>query len=391
MEVWEKRARRDLNPGPPAPEAGAHEASSKLGEGVTPETHDSRFKYSWTPVIIGIRVSRVVVESNKVVLEFDDPDRLSKFIELLRLLGVTNNVEKKEVRIRYEDGFRLYLEKDRQLEERTTRDYLNYLKKLNGKVINYDLYLRVSHNKWLVKTIRLYLDYLYKKEEISFEDYQKLKSIFKVKKRSVVTNHKIYEEDLITALHHEDLKEPELLLLNVLLYSGVRFTEAVKLLNEFSEDKLECFNSFCRYAVFWLRGRKRCDWIYLPKELVDLLKEWKGYFKNKKINSLTRYFEKKYNVDLKLFRKFFYRVCRDVASKEICDFYQSRISGLSIGDLHYDNLLQRADQEYPKVVRRINDVIKEDLMSMSDGIPNEEAEIITSDEVDEFGEDYSEE
>jgi len=87
VEVWEKRARRDLNPGPPAPEAGAHEASSKLGEGVTPETHDSRFKYSWTPVIIGIRVSRVVVESNKVVLEFDDPDRLSKFIELLRLLG----------------------------------------------------------------------------------------------------------------------------------------------------------------------------------------------------------------------------------------------------------------------------------------------------------------
>jgi len=39
---------------------------------------------------------------------------------------------------------------------------MNYLRKFNGKVINYDPYLEVSSNKWLVKTIRLYLDYLYK-------------------------------------------------------------------------------------------------------------------------------------------------------------------------------------------------------------------------------------
>lgn len=58
---------------------------------------------------------------------------------MLRLLGVINNIERREIYTRYEDGFRLYLEKYRQLHERTTRNYLNYLKKLDGKVISYDL------------------------------------------------------------------------------------------------------------------------------------------------------------------------------------------------------------------------------------------------------------
>jgi len=327
-------------------------------------------------VINGTQVSRIIVEGSRLLLEFPDQDKLTKFVELLRLLGVTTNIEKREIRIRYEDSFRLYLEKDRQLDGRTIRDYLNYLRKLDGKVVDNTLYLEISHNKWAVKCVRLYLDYLYKRGELPWEDYQKLKDIFKVKKRVGINNCKINEEELITALYDERLKEAELVVLELLLYSGIRFSEAVKLLNEFSEDKLECFDSFCRYAMFWLRGRKRCDWVYIPKKLLDKLRRFRRYYASKKVHSLARHFEKKYNVDLKLFRKFFYRICRDTTGKEVCDFLQSRISGLSIGDVHYDDLLSRADRDYPSIVKRIDGLVKEVLLSMSEGVPVEGAEVV---------------
>jgi len=361
-----------LNPGPPAPQAGDLRPPIERGQGVTPDSH---LKYSWTSVINGTQVSRIIVEGRRLLLEFPDQDKLTKFVELLRLLGVTTIIEKREIRIRYEDGFRLYLEKDRQLDGRTIRDYLNYLRKLDGKVVDYTLYLEISHNKWMVKCVRLYLDYLHKRGEISFEDYQRLKSIFKVRKKVTVNSYRINEEDLIITLYHEDLKEPEILVLRLLLYSGVRFSEAIKLINEFDESKLECFDSFCRCGLFWLRGRKRCDWVYIPKKLLDKLRRFRGYYASKKVHSLARHFEKKYNVDLKLFRKFFYRVCRDTTGKEVCDFLQSRISELSIGDVHYDDLLSRADRDYPIIVKRIDDLIKEVLLLMSEGVPAEGVEV----------------
>lgn len=105
---------------------------------------------------------RIIVENNRVVIEFTSADDLSKFINFLQSLGVTSNIEKREVRIEYDGRFWEYLIKDRQLSEKTARDYMNYLKKLSGKTVNYDLYLEICDNKWKVKLIRIYLDYLYK-------------------------------------------------------------------------------------------------------------------------------------------------------------------------------------------------------------------------------------
>lgn len=58
---------------------------------------------------------------------------------------------------------------------------MRYLKKLDGKIINYVLYLEIFSNKWMVKCIRSCLDYLYERNDISWEELQKLKSILKVK------------------------------------------------------------------------------------------------------------------------------------------------------------------------------------------------------------------
>ena len=352
-----------MNPGPPAPKTGALEnllvgsrGAAKNSERVTP-SNVIRLIYSQLSDISGALMSKIIVENNKLILEFQDQDKLSKFIELLKILGVTAKIEKREIKIKYDEKFRDYLEKDRQLDKRTVVDYMRYLRKLDNKTINYDLYLSISHNKWLTKTVRLYLDYLYKRGEISWEDYQKMKGIFKVRKNHNFNNHHINTEELIEVLYNEKLREVELLVFEILLYSGIRFSEVIKLINEFNESRLECFDGFCRYSMFWIRGRKRCDYVYLPVKLVRKLRQWKGYYRGRKVHSISRYFEKKYKVDLKLFRKLFYRICRQTCEKEICDFIQSRISKLSIGDIHYDDLLSRTDKEYPGIVRKIDELI----------------------------------
>ncbi len=112
-------------------------------------------------------MNQVIVEGSKLILEFQDQDKLSKFLELLRYLGLTRTIKKKEIVIKYDELFRRYLEKDRQLSDRTIEDYMRYLRKLDSKTVNYGLYLEISNNKWMIKTVRLFLDYLYKRGEIS--------------------------------------------------------------------------------------------------------------------------------------------------------------------------------------------------------------------------------
>jgi len=331
-------------------------------------------------------VSRLTVEGNRLVLEFDNVEALTKFVEFLRSLGISN-IQKREIRIMLDKQFEEYLRKDRQLSERTVKDYLNYLKKLENEVMDYSLYLRIAHHKWMVKAVRLYIDYLFKAEKITAEEYQKLRSIFKVKQKRSVKPIAIDEEELILVFFHENLRPHEKLLFEILLFSGVRFSEAVKLVNEFDESKLECFENHCRYALFWSRGRKRCDWIYLPMLLVEELKKYRGLFVEKNLRTLYRNLKRKFGVDVKNYRKLFYRSCREVAEKEVCDFYQSRISRLSVGDIHYDNLLSRADKDYPKIVERIKQDIVGILESMSDGVPVSVIEVLHSYENNERGEE----
>ncbi|RLG88946.1 MAG: hypothetical protein DRO18_00420 [Thermoprotei archaeon] len=77
-------------------------------------------------------MSKIIVENNKQILDFQDPDKLS--IELLKMLGVTSSIKRKEIKIRYDEKFRDYLEKDRQPHERTVKDYKNYLKSWTGEL-----------------------------------------------------------------------------------------------------------------------------------------------------------------------------------------------------------------------------------------------------------------
>jgi len=297
------------------------------------------------------------IDGNRIIIEFVSLDALLKFVEFLKSLGVTI-IQRREIRIVVDKQFEEYLRKDRGLDERTIRDYLNYLRKIENEALDYNLYLRIAHSKWMVKAVRLYIDYLYKMERITAEEYQKLKFIFKVKQVESVKSAKIDVQQLLGVFRHPRLRPYERLLFEILLYSGVRFSEAVKLINEFDERGLECFDEFCRYPLFWSRGRKRCDWVYLPAFLVDELRRLRGAYVGKNLRTVYRNLKRKFNVDVKDYRKLFYRVCRDVSEKEVCDFYQGRISKLSTGDKYYDDLMRRADKGYKNVLAELLALVK---------------------------------
>jgi len=71
------------------------------------------------------------------------------------------------------------------------------LQKLNGKTIDYNLYLEIASNKWKVKLVRIYLDYPFKVGKVNWEEGW-LKPIFKVEKgNDSYDKYKIDVGDLI--------------------------------------------------------------------------------------------------------------------------------------------------------------------------------------------------
>ena len=76
--------------------------------------------------------------------------------------------------------------------------------------------------------IRIYLDYFYKKGKISWEEKEKLKSIFRIKNRDNRDEYEIDEIKLFTKIFK--LKEGSLccLVLELLLYSGLGYQRSLR-------------------------------------------------------------------------------------------------------------------------------------------------------------------
>lgn len=118
-----------------------------------------------------------------------------------------------------------------------------------------------------MKAVRIYLDYLYKISRITEEELNRWKKIFKVKNKNEIKNYALDVEKLVDWIKKLKRSKKYSAILLILYYSGARLSEVIRMIQAFDEKKLVCFDGFCRYALFWSRGRKRCDWIYMPKIL----------------------------------------------------------------------------------------------------------------------------
>jgi len=132
---------------------------------------------------------------------------------------------------------------------------------------------------------------------------------------------------------------------NLLLDSGLRLVEVVKLLNDFPEaERLE---GFYRCPVGLFRGSKQAYYCYLTEytyQLIKKLNEKVSEIRLKRRHQLHKYTRAKY------LRKF----ANDMMTSErlnipesVADFIQGRVPK-SIGAKHYMQLKRKADQFYPR-------------------------------------------
>jgi len=231
------------------------------------------------------------------------------------------------------------------ISEITMREYLRYVSRF--KVLTPRLILSKKLSKNCIKALRNYVHFNYEIGLLSEEQHDRFLKLLKLPRQSKLPKiEEVSEEEVrktFKKLEREDIR----LVYEVLLFSGCRLSEALKLLSSFESKRFKKINSeYGRYMLMSERGSKRALWLYLPNSLAD------GITKIElSRHTITTYARKRKILVPKLIRKFFYQKAYEIIKdRELVDFYQGRVSRLSIGSRHYDSLLARADREYEKIL-----------------------------------------
>ncbi|MEJ2776476.1 integrase [Sulfolobaceae archaeon RB850M] len=136
----------------------------------------------------------------------------------------------------------------------------------------------------------------------------------------------------------------------LLLESGSRETEALKVLNDYSPENEINEDGFSIYVLNWVRGQKKSFYIFHVTELKQI-KISKAY--------VDKYVKRLNLVPPKYIRKF---VATQMLSlgipSEIVDFLEGRTPG-NILTKHYLDLLTLAKKEYKKYAEWLNTMVKE--------------------------------
>ncbi|MEM1651606.1 MAG: integrase [Sulfolobales archaeon] len=248
----------------------------------------------------------------------------------------------------------------------TIKYYRNLFKRyLEGKELSEELidYIVRHQNKWLRNVFRHYVQYLYHKRRIPPETFGWIMEV--VPSRSYKLDVRPYQislEDVRKTLKF--LKENHRLYYTVyraMLESGARFEHVLEMIRtwnpretvviesiDLETERLVCFDKFCRYYL-GLRGhQKPCEWIYMSRGTIELLKTLAP--KDIDRNSVRRY-ARRHSLTLpKMFRKVSWRIMVQTMSREVARFIQSRFGELRVSEARYEDLLSEADEHYPNYI-----------------------------------------
>ncbi|MEM4665475.1 MAG: integrase [Sulfolobales archaeon] len=245
----------------------------------------------------------------------------------------------------------------------TVKYYRNLFKRyLEGKELSEELidYIVRHQNKWLRNVFRHYVQYLYHKRRIPPETFGWIMEV--VPSRSYKLDVRPYQislEDVRKTLKF--LKENHRLYYTVyraMLESGARFEHVLEMIRtwnpretvviesiDLETERLVCFDKFCRYYL-GLRGhQKPCEWIYMSRGTIELLKTLAP--KDIDRNSVRRY-ARRHSLTLpKMFRKVSWRIMLQTMPREVARFTQKRFGELRVSEARYEEyLLSEADERY---------------------------------------------
>ncbi len=138
----------------------------------------------------------------------------------------------------------------------------------------------------------------------------------------------------------------------LLLFSGIRVTEAIQFFKEYDRDKVEIKGDMARYPLFALRKNKRSYFVYFPAKMVDEIQRAE-YTPRGISNAFIRA-----GLPSKYLRKWNYNfLIMHNVPESVADFIQGR-SPLSIGSMHYLAKVKQADYWYSKVVEEMIKILK---------------------------------
>ncbi|WP_342788229.1 integrase [Desulfurococcus sp.] len=296
--------------------------------------------------------------------------------ELKKILGIVPE----KVELKWDPEFEEFLRERKRRRKIATEETLRYyrslfMKYLEGKELSRELAEEVARhrNKWVRNVFRHYIQYLFYRREISGETYGWIMEY--VPSRSYRLEPRAYEirvEDLRRTFEYLRNKHGLYYTIYLIMYfSGSRLAHALKLVESWSPDeivfiemlgrdsaRLVCFDEkgFCRYYLGLRGGSKPCEWIYMPKELVQMIERYRGVRRSRTV--VERYAKRHGLIQLKMLRKINWRILvRATGDKDVARFIQSRFGELAISEALYENLLEKTDRQYPKALEELRRII----------------------------------
>ncbi len=247
-----------------------------------------------------------------------------------------------------------YLDKIRQIQLLTVKDYMSSLdKKLtnirNIKQLkrNIEAHYTDSYGRAL-KNLFNFMEYQ-EIEEFNGIDIEKWKKKIKLRPSGI---REIYISNKELKEAYQKLNEEYKIPYKLLVYSGMRLTQLLKGIENIKNTVFK--NEIARIPISSIsKGKKRGFWIYLPLQFFDELKGYKAkycyytYLEKIRIGRISSSTIRKWNYNF---------LIENRVSESIADFIQGRAS-TSVGSAHYLNKTIQADREYTIIADKLPNIL----------------------------------
>jgi len=291
--------------------------------------------------------------------------------DLRRMLGLSLSHIVFRWELSFEEFLRERKKRKKVVSPETITYYRNLFKKyLEGKTLSEELinYVINHPNKWLRNIFRHYIQYLYYIRRISPETYGWVMEVVPSRSYRIdVRTYPISLDDVIKTLSTlRDNHELYYLIYKLMIEGGLRLSHTIYLIKNFKPSeiieldtldidtpRLVCFEDrgFCRYYVGIKEVAKPCEWAYFSIDTLKILKKYAGLKIDRR--PLEKYIRRRKLLTPKYMRKISWRLMIKVMPKEIVRFIQSRFGELKISEARYEDLLNEADENYPKYLETL--------------------------------------
>ncbi len=247
-----------------------------------------------------------------------------------------------------------YLEQ-KKLHPDTAQRYIHYLDKYVTKPIRSQKDIFEIMNScergynWLARSIRNLINFYVEVKGLDESIAEKLKKACKMKPTGVRAIF-ISDDEIVEAWENHVSKQPEdiRILYKLLVYSGIRASHAVPLLNTYDKQQLIEMEDLgiARYPILeFSKGQRRGYFAYMPLEFAR--EELRGvYISYRDYTERARY----KRVSANTIRKWHYNFMIENGFPEsVADFVQGR-KPASVGAMHYLAVARQADKLYSQLV-----------------------------------------